>query len=138
MNRLFCSLIAGIIFGLGLALSGMINPIKVLDFLDFTGNWDPSLAFVMMGALIVSFFAFRLIPKRLSPVFDNKFRIPTRSDIDIRLCFGATLFGIGWGLSGYCPGPAISSLGIGANDVFIFVLSMLAGFSVHRFIPEKK
>ena len=138
MNQLFSSLIAGIVFGVGLALSGMIDPNKVLNFLDFSGNWDPSLALVMAGALFVSFIAFRLIPKRLVPVFGDEFRIPERSDITIRLCLGAALFGIGWGLVGYCPGPAISGLGIGSSDVFIFTFSMLVGFFVHRYFPEKK
>ncbi len=138
MKYLFSSVIAGITFGVGLALSGMINPNKVLNFLDVTGNWDPSLALVMAGALLVSFIAFHFIPKLQSPLFDDHFRIGTPSDINIRLCLGAALFGIGWGLAGYCPGPAISSLGIGSSDVVIFFLSMVAGFSIHRFIPQEK
>ena len=137
MSHLLSSLISGIIFGVGLALSGMIDPNKVLNFLDFSGNWDPSLALVMSGALTVSFVAFRMIPKRVAPVFSSTFKLPTHSDISVRLCVGSAIFGIGWGLVGYCPGPAISGLGIGSSDVFIFTFSMLAGFLVHRFFLEK-
>ncbi|MCK5889440.1 MAG: YeeE/YedE family protein [Methylococcales bacterium] len=138
MKHLLSSLIAGTVFGVGLALSGMLDPNKVLNFLDFSGHWDPSLALVMAGALVVSFIAFRVIPKRVTPVFEDTFRLPTRSDISIRLCVGSAIFGIGWGLVGYCPGPAISVLGIGSGDIFIFTASMLAGFLIYHFTMEKK
>lgn len=138
MSYLLSSLVSGIIFGIGLALSGMVDPNKVLNFLDVSGQWDPSLALVMAGALMISFIAFRIIPKRASPVFHHTFKLSTRSDISIHLCVGSAIFGMGWGLVGYCPGPAFSGLGIGSTDVFIFTFSMLAGFLVHYFFIEKK
>lgn len=138
MNQIVACLFAGLLFGIGLALSSMIDPNKVLNFLDVTGNWDPSLAFVMIGALSVTFIAFRLVPKRTKPIFDNKFRLPTRTDIDKPLVLGATLFGIGWGMAGFCPGPALSIIGMGLLDPAIFVISMVVGFIVQRYIYEKR
>ena len=137
MSRVLASLCAGFLFGIGLALSKMIDPNKVINFLDIAGNWDPSLALVMGGALSITLVAFRVIPKRAAPLFDDKFRLPTRRDIDKPLLGGATLFGIGWGMAGYCPGPAIASLGMGFLDPAILVLAMVAGFTAHRFITEK-
>jgi uncharacterized membrane protein YedE/YeeE len=124
------SLVSGVIFGLGLALSGMTRPEKVRGFLDFTGAWDPSLAFVMGGAVLVHALAFRLITRRKSPVFAAKFALPTRRDLDAKLLGGAALFGVGWGLGGFCPGPGITSLVGGAAPVAFFVLAMLVGIAV--------
>ncbi len=132
MKQNLVSLFAGIIFGIGLALSQMIDPDKVLNFLDVFGNWDPSLAFVMIGALAVSFIAFHFIPQRTAPLFEQEFSIPSRTDLDKPLVIGALLFGIGWGIAGYCPGPAIANLALASQDALIFVASMIAGFYVQR------
>ncbi len=133
MNRVFAALVAGVFFGVGLALSGMIDPNKVLNFLDVAGNWDPSLALVMGGALSITFIAFGIIPKRDRPLFDEKFRLPTRRDIDRPLIMGAILFGAGWGIAGYCPGPALASFGMGLMDPIILIASMILGFIAQRY-----
>lgn len=129
-GQLAVSLVSGAVFGAGLAISGMTRPEKVRGFLDFLGQWDPSLAFVMGGAVLVHMAAFWLITKRRSPVFAARFGIPTRRDIDARLVVGAALFGIGWGLGGFCPGPGITSLLGGAPPVIAFVLAMVASLTV--------
>ncbi len=118
-------LAAGALFGAGLVLSGMTDPQKVRGFLDFGGDWDPTLAFVMGGAIAVHFAAYRLIRGRRAPVLGASFQIPTRKDIDAKLLGGAALFGLGWGLGGYCPGPAVTSLTTGAPSVVAFVAAML-------------
>ena len=104
MLRILVNLFAGTLFGLGLAISGMVNPAKVIGFLDITGDWDPTLAFVMGGALLVTIPAFRLILKRSRPVLADKFELPTKKDVDGRLLAGSAIFGVGWGLAGFCPG----------------------------------
>ncbi|WP_416900327.1 MAG: DUF6691 family protein [Minwuia sp.] len=121
-------LVTGLIFGAGLVISGMYNPAKVLNFLDIAGNWDPSLIFVMGGALAVTFAGFRLAAGRGRPVFDDVFHLPTRRDVDARLLAGATLFGAGWGVAGFCPGPAITSATLGGWPVWAFLIAMFAGF----------
>lgn len=118
-------LVAGLLFGAGLVVSGMTEPAKVRGFLDFGGSWDPTLAFVMGGAIAVHFTAYRLIRGRRAPVLGESFQIPTRKDIDAKLLAGAALFGLGWGLGGYCPGPAVTSLTTGAPAVLAFVAAML-------------
>jgi uncharacterized protein len=130
------SFLAGIIFALGLGISGMTRPIKVIGFLDFFGNWDPSLAFVMVGAIAVYFVANRRRLAMPSPLLTAKFAIPTRSDLDASLIIGAAIFGIGWGLSGFCPGPALTSLASGALPVIIFVAAMAAGIYLHAFASD--
>lgn len=127
MGRL-ASLISGIIFGVGLVISEMINPEKVLAFLDLFGNWDPSLAFVMIGALIVSSPLFHIIKKRGKPLFAEKFDYSNNKKINKKLIFGSALFGVGWGLAGLCPGPAISSIALLNFQSIIFVVSMFLGF----------
>ena len=139
IQRAFWSLLSGLIFGAGLVLGGMTQTAKVLGFLDIggiakgvtstaePGLWDPSLAFVMGGALLVTFVAFALTPRQNKPWADTKFHLPSRNDIDVPLLLGGALFGIGWGLAGYCPGPAIASLLSGSTDVFMFVAAMVAG-----------
>lgn len=117
----------GLIFGAGITLGGMINPAKVLNFFDVAGMWDPSLAFVMGSALIVTAIGYRLVWKRPTPVFEAKFQVPTRKDIDLPLIGGAALFGVGWGIAGFCPGGAIPALGLLEPQAFLFVGSMLAG-----------
>ncbi|MFK8051275.1 MAG: DUF6691 family protein [Halioglobus sp.] len=131
------SALSGVLFGLGLTISQMINPDKVIAFLNITGDWDPSLALVMLAAVSVSAFGFTLIKKRERPVFDEVFHLPTRSDIDIRLVVGAALFGIGWGLVGYCPGPAIAALTTGSLQPYLFVGAMLAGAWTVNFMDQK-
>ena len=129
--------IAGLLFGGGLTISQMINPQKVISFLDVTGDWDPSLAFVMGGALIVTLIGYRLVLKRNGPLFEDKFRLPTRNDIDAPLIAGAALFGVGWGLAGLCPGPALASASFAGMNAFIFVGTMVLTIFVFRFIKAK-
>lgn len=119
--------LAGLIFAVGLALSGMTQPHKVVGFLDFAGRWMPDLAFVMGGAVITNVIALRLTLRRSAPLFAPEFGIPTRTDLDPRLIGGSALFGVGWGLGGFCPGPAIASLPSGATSVLVFVGAMLVG-----------
>ena len=138
MKKNIAALIAGLLFGLGLAISQMTNPAKVLNFLDITGTWDPTLAFVMGGAVLVTLISFRFILKQDRPLFEGQFHLPTRSDIDSRLLGGAALFGIGWGLVGLCPGPAISSLAFGQTESFVFVAAMLVGSVAARFMPTAR
>lgn len=136
--NLFFSLLAGVIFGVGLLISGMANPAKVLGFLDITRIWDPSLAFVMGGAISVGFFAFRLVKKRSHSVFGGAINLPTSKQIDNRLIGGAILFGIGWGLAGICPGPGLVLLGAGVTKGVIFVGAMLAGMLIFELIERKR
>ena len=118
---------SGALFGAGLLVSGMTLPAKVIGFLDVFGAWDASLAFVMLGAIAVHFLAYRLIRGRASPLLAQKWALPTRRDIDFKLVAGAAVFGLGWGLAGYCPGPAVVSLASGASGVIVFTAAMLAG-----------
>lgn len=119
--------LAGSLFGAGLTVSQMINPRKVLAFLDITGDWDPSLLLTMGGALVVTTVGYRFALDRPSPVFDERFRVPAVSMIDARLVTGSALFGIGWGLAGYCPGPALSAMVLGGVEPLLFIGAMLAG-----------
>jgi uncharacterized protein len=121
------NLLAGLLFGLGLLLSGMANPAKVLNFLDIAGHWDPSLAFVMAGAVIVTALGYRLTFRRAKPILDIRFRVPTATQIDLQLVVGAASFGLGWGLVGFCPGPALVSILLAAPAIFVFVPAMLIG-----------
>ncbi len=126
------SLLLGLLFGTGLLVSGMTSPQKVQDFLDFTGSWDPSLSLVMGAALLVAAIAFPRIVQRPTPVFGHKFHLPTAKDIDAKLVIGAALFGAGWGLSGFCPGPAMVGLATGSTSSLMFVVAMLLGMALHR------
>ena len=130
MIRNLAALGAGAIFGLGLAVSEMVNPLKVKAFLDVAGDWDPSLTLVMGGAVMVSFIAFRLTLRRPKPILATRFELPTRRNIDRRLLGGAAVFGVGWGLVGLCPGPALSALIYGDVESAIFVVAMLIGLAV--------
>jgi uncharacterized membrane protein YedE/YeeE len=130
--RILSTLIAGLIFGSGLILSGMANPVKVQNFLDFFGSWDPSLALVMGGAILVTMPGFWLVQKRKTPFFNNVFNLPTRTDFDFRLLAGAAIFGIGWGLGGFCPGPAVTSLSLAAKGTLVFVPAMLIGMTAAK------
>ena len=136
--RNIVNLLAGLIFGLGLLISGMANPAKVQNFLDLAGTFDPSLIFVMAGAVMVTFAGYRLVLRRPRPVLAERFYLPTAKDIDARLIGGAALFGIGWGLSGFCPGPAIVSLPLLATGTLVFVPAMLAGIAVARLLMPGK
>ena len=131
MKALLVSFASGIVFAFGLGISGMTRPIKVIGFLDFAGKWDASLAFVMIGAIAVYFIAYRLVRRRTAPLLAGKFSVPERKDIDLNLIVGAAIFGAGWGLGGFCPGPAITSLASGAAPVAVFVLAMAAGIYLH-------
>ncbi len=130
------SFIVGFIFAIGLGVSGMTQPTKVIGFLDVFGNWDPSLIFVMMGAISVHFVLFKIIIKRKSPLLDSQWHIPNQKEITPALIIGAFLFGIGWGLGGFCPGPAITSLASFTISPFIFVISMIAGMFLFRFVNK--
>ena len=132
MRALVSSLVAGFVFGLGLWISGMANPKKVLGFLDIAGDWDASLMLVMGGAVAVTLVLFRLIAKRQRPLIEEKFELPTRRDIDLPLVAGAAIFGIGWGTAGYCPGPAITALSTLTTESIVFVFAMLVGGFLQR------
>ena len=139
MMRHISIILIGALFGAGLALSGMLNPSKVAGFLDLFGNWDPSLAFVMGGGVVANFIGHRIVMRRPGPVFASGaagFRIPANNAIDSKLVVGSALFGIGWGLGGLCPGPAISSLLLAPGDAMLFVLMMLAGLAVGRMLTS--
>jgi uncharacterized membrane protein YedE/YeeE len=127
---MFTSFLAGLLFGCGLILSGMSNPAKVLAFLDLTGRWDPSLAFVMLGAILVAAVAFRVGGARARTVFGGSIHLPGATHVDTRLVLGSVVFGVGWGLVGYCPGPALTSLGVGGWPTLLFVAAMIAGMTV--------
>ena len=136
MKQNLIALTSGVVFGAGLIVSGMTDPTKVIGFLDVTGSWDPSLAFVMASALAVMFAAYRLADRQGHPLTDQKFHLPTRNGLDRSLILGSVLFGIGWGLSGFCPGPAITSLGFApfssqAQDILVFASSMVIGMIVY-------
>jgi|SoiMethySBSTD1v2_1073268.scaffolds.fasta_scaffold401585_2 uncharacterized membrane protein YedE/YeeE len=136
MNSALAAFVAGLIFAFGLAISGMTQPGKVTAFLDLFGNWDPSLAFVMIGAIAVYSILYRIIRHRTAPLFATFFSVPTRSDLDARLLGGAALFGIGWGLGGFCPGPAITSLASGHWSVIVFVAAMVAGMFLYQLVDK--
>ena len=127
---------AGSLFAVGLAISGMTRPSNVIGFLDVAGRWDPSLALVMAGAVAVTFIAYRLIRRRASPVFDVKFHLPTRKDIDRRLVLGAALFGVGWGLGGFCPGPGLVASAGGVTTAIVFVGGMTIGMLIEHAVAR--
>ena len=133
MRKLLFSALTGAIFGLGIAISGMANPAKVLNFFDIAGSWDPSLIFVMAGALLTTALGYRLVfGARKTPVFDSKFHLPINKAIDARLLTGSATFGIGWGIAGFCPGGAIPALGFGGVTVIAFVGAMMIGIVMAR------
>jgi uncharacterized membrane protein YedE/YeeE len=124
-------------FGVGLGYAQMIDPQRVLGFLDLTGRWDPTLAFVMGGAVMVTLISFRWVLRRPQPVLDSKFYLPTSQHIDRPLVIGAAVFGVGWGIGGYCPGPAIAALGLGSPNPAVFVLAMVAGSLTYRWLSDR-
>jgi uncharacterized protein len=135
MNKLVSAFLIGGVFGLGIAISGMVNPAKVFNFFDLAGAWDPSLAFVMGGGLVVAFIGYRLIfAQRKAPVFESEFALPLQRRVDRELVAGAALFGVGWGIAGFCPGGAIPALGLGHPETPIFLAAMIAGIVIARTI----
>jgi uncharacterized membrane protein YedE/YeeE len=125
----------GLIFGLGISISGMANPAKVLNFFDVAGSWDPSLAFVMGGALAIAFVGYRIVLKRPAPTLAPTFQVPVARDLDARLLGGSAIFGIGWGIAGFCPGGALPALGTGRPEVLIFVVAAAIGILAARLGP---
>lgn len=137
LRSIATALPAGLLFGLGLAVSGMIDPAQVLGFLDVAGAWNPSLAFVLVGAVAVSAAGYALARRWTRPLFAAKFDLPAAAAIDIRLVLGAAIFGVGWGLAGFCPGPAIASLSLGLPHSIAFVIAMLVGMAFHHAIVAR-
>lgn len=135
--RTIIGLLCGLVFGIGLVVSGMSNPAKVLNFLDLAGNWDPSLAFVMAGATTVTFLGYRLLQSRSQPLFSDQFHMPVSRAIDRPLLAGAACFGLGWGLGGFCPGPAVTALPLLAEGTLVFVSCMLLGMWVARMARDR-
>ena len=128
----------GLVFGLGLVIAGMSNPAKVLNFLDIAGtDWDPSLAFVMAGGIAVTFIGFRLVLRQRQPIFGGAFHLPTATDIDARIIAGPAIFGVGWGLAGFCPGPAFTALTTGGMPALLFVAAMVAGMGLARRLANR-
>jgi len=133
----FFALLAGIVFGLGLIVSGMSNPAKVLGFLDLAGPWDPSLAFVMAGAIAVGAIAFTVARRRTRSLLGLEMHLPTARRLDARLIGGSLLFGVGWGIAGFCPGPALVALGMGEAKAAVFVIAMLAGMGLFELLERR-
>ena len=132
----------GLVFGVGLVISGMSDPAKVLNFLDLAAigsrSWDPSLAFVMAGAVAVTFIGFAVVLKRPRPLFAETFHLPTRRELDFRIVSGPVIFGVGWGLAGFCPGPAFTAIGFGSGAAAMFVAAMLAGMLLARWLANRR
>lgn len=132
--RLFFTYLSGLVFGIGISISGMANPAKVLNFFDVAGTWDPSLAFVMGGALCVTFIGYRYVLKRPSPIWSETFQLPTRRDLDLPLIGGAAVFGIGWGIAGFCPGGALPAIGTGRPEVIVFIIALITGIFTAKWL----
>lgn len=137
-QRYIAALLTGTLFGLGLATAQMIDPNKIRNFLDITGTWDASVLFVLGAALTISFIAVRLILKQSTPRFADVFSLPTQNGIDRPLLTGAALFGVGWGIAGYCPGPGFAALALGSWEPIIFVVAMMSGFVMHRVVIGRR
>jgi len=135
--RLLLGYIGGLIFGVGIMISGMANPAKVLNFFDIAGVWDPSLAFVMGGAVVVTFLGYRVVLKRPGPTAGTKFHLPTKRDIDLPLVAGSASFGVGWGIAGFCPGGALPAIGTGNPSVLIFVAALIVGILVAKWAQRR-
>ena len=134
--NLVTAFLAGLLFGAGLILSGMSNPAKVLAFLDVAGQWDPSLLFVLLGAVLVAAVAFRVARTRVRPLFGSAIHVPGAGRIDVPLVLGSVTFGVGWGLVGYCPGPALTALAVGGRSTLLFVAAMVAGMAVFETVER--
>jgi uncharacterized protein len=136
MKQIF-TLFSGLLFGIGLALSGMTNPMKVLNFMDISGSFDATLIFVMGAALLTTLAGYTLVLKRKAPLFDSRFHLSVSKAIDTRLVVGAAMFGLGWGITGFCPGPAIASVVLGHTETLIFIAAMSAGILFERLLVAK-
>ncbi|MGB0854190.1 MAG: DUF6691 family protein [Pikeienuella sp.] len=134
--RLFITYLIGLVFGVGIAISGMANPAKVLNFFDIAGTWDPSLAFVMGGALVVTLIGYRVVLRRPAPAMSEVFHLPTRRDLDLPLIGGSAFFGVGWGIAGFCPGGALPALGTGQFEVLVFVGATVVGILAARLVQS--
>lgn len=129
--------LTGLIFGLGISISGMANPAKVMNFFDVAGSWDPSLAFVMAGALLVAGIGYRIVFRRTTPLMDSMFHVPQNRQIDKRLLGGSAIFGIGWGITGFCPGAAIPVIGTGNSDVLLFMIALMGGIFAAKALQKR-
>lgn len=138
MKVVASAFISGLIFAIGLGLSGMTDPVKVIGFLDFFGTWNPTLTFVMAGGILAYAVGYRLVTRRSVPIFGSKFSLPTRKDLTPQLIVGSALFGIGWGIAGFCPGPGLTSLATGSSSVLTFVVAMLGGMALYKYVLEKR
>lgn len=137
MSRNISALVAGLLFGAGLAASHMVEPVKILDFLDVYGRWDPSLLLVMLSAVTVTLLAYRLILARPVPLLAPRFYLPTCTRLDRPLVLGAAIFGVGWGMAGYCPGPGIAALGLGTWEAPVFIAAVAAGSLSYKWLSER-
>lgn len=137
MKNSLAAFVVGFIFAIGLGLSGMVQPQKVIGFLDIFGNWDPSLIFVMVGAIVVHFVTYKMIRKRSTPLLSPQWHVPTKKEITPALSIGAFIFGVGWALGGFCPGPAVTSLASFTKTPVIFVMSMIVGMYIFKFVDKK-
>lgn len=138
MTRMIVVFLVGIIFGLGIAISGMADPAKVLNFFDLAGSWDPSLLLVMVSALATTAIGYRLVFRRSQPLFDASFHLPASGRIDAPLVLGSAVFGVGWGVAGFCPGGAIPALGLGRIEPFVFVAAMCVGIFLARTLRNQR
>ncbi len=136
--KLVIAYIVGLIFGLGISISGMGNAAKVLNFFDIAGSWDPSLIFVMGGALVTTFLGYRIVLKRPHPILDQRFHLPTRKDLDGRLIGGSIVFGIGWGIAGFCPGGALPMIGSFRPEVLLFVGALVLGILIAKWTQSRQ
>ena len=136
--KLIFAVFAGLVFGVGIAVSGMMDPAKVLNFFNLAGTWDPSLAFVMGGAVLVTYTGYRMAWRRKAPLFADRFEVPTSKTIDPRLIGGSALFGIGWGVAGFCPGAAIPALGTGRWEVVLYLAAVGVGFGLRRVLDARR
>lgn len=134
--KLIATYLIGVVFGVGISISGMANPAKVLNFFDLAGHWDPSLILVMGGALVTTFIGYKLVFGRSAPLFEPNFNLPGSRVIDAKLVGGSAIFGIGWGISGFCPGGALPALGTGRWEVFAFTIALVAGIFLARLLPN--
>ena len=134
--RFIITYFIGLVFGVGISISGMANPAKVLNFFDVAGTWDPSLMFVMGGALVTTFVGYRLVLGRNNPMFAASFSLPTARQLDAKLLGGSVVFGVGWGIAGFCPGGALPALGTGRSEVLIFVAALIAGILIAKLIQS--
>jgi uncharacterized membrane protein YedE/YeeE len=137
MMKVMSAYAIGLVFGIGIMISGMANPAKVLNFFDFAGTWDPSLAFVMGGALFVTAIGYRFVLQRPAPRLDSVFHLPTKKDIDLPLVAGSATFGVGWGIAGFCPGGAIPALGSGRAEVVIFMVALVVGILTAKAVRSR-